>query len=212
MDTIIRLETAADHRQVEELTREAFWNLYVPGCVEHYLAHILRDHPDFIPELDFVAVSGGKIVGSIMYAKSRLADDSGKVLQTATFGPVCVHPAYRRQGIGSALIGHSGKAALELGYKIVIIHGAPHNYCRHGFKGSKDLGISGADGKYPASLLVLELEIGHLEGRKWKYLDSPVYDFDMGAVEEFDQQFEPRKKEYRHTQEEFSISVRSYVE
>ena len=152
-----------------------------------------------------------KIVGSIMYAKSRLEDESGNILQTATFGPICVHPKYQRQGIGGALIAHSGKVALEMGYKIVIIHGAPHNYCKHGFKGSKDLNISDPDGKYPYSLLVLELEKGHLEGRRWKYLDSPVYDFDPAAAEEFDKQFEPREKEYRYSQEEFHIACRSYV-
>jgi putative acetyltransferase len=211
MDISIRLETKADHQAVEALTREAFWNLYVPGCNEHYLAHLLRTHPDFIPELDFVAVYGNKIVGNIMFAKSGLVDESKNRMETASFGPISVLPEFQRQGVGSALIGHSMKAALALGYKIIVIHGHPHNYCKHGFKGSKDLNISEADGKYPYSLLVLELEQGLLPGRKWKYEPSAAYDFDPDAADAFDKQFEPRAKEYRYTQEEFRIASRAYI-
>ena len=54
MNMTIRREERKDYRAVESLTRQAFWNLYVPGCVEHYLVHLLRRHRDFVPELDFV--------------------------------------------------------------------------------------------------------------------------------------------------------------
>ena len=66
MDIIMRNETENDYRVVEEITREAFWNLYVPGCNEHYIVHVMRDHPDFLKELDFVAEYNGKIVGNII--------------------------------------------------------------------------------------------------------------------------------------------------
>ena len=104
MDFIIRNETKADYREVEELTREAFWNLYVPGCDEHFLVNKIRQHPDYLPDLDFVAVSDGKIVGSIFFTKSYIESEAGVRLDTLTFGPVCVLPEHQHEGIGSALI------------------------------------------------------------------------------------------------------------
>ena len=86
-DYIIRLETKNDYREVEILTREAFWNLSVPGCNEHYLVHILRQHEDFVPELDFVLESDGKIIGNIMYTKSKLVDENGMEKSILTMGP-----------------------------------------------------------------------------------------------------------------------------
>jgi putative acetyltransferase len=207
----IRSETEDDYRKVEELTREAFWNLYVPGCNEHYLVYQMRKHPDFIPELDFVAIFEDKIVGNIMYAKSHLVDESNNRIETITFGPISVLPAFQRQGVGSALISHSKKVAFESGYKVIIIQGYPYNYCKHGFKSSKDYNISDAEGKFPYSLLVLELEKGVLEGHNWRYGSSDVYDIDSNAADEYDKLFEFKKKEYKYTQEEFLIACRAYI-
>jgi putative acetyltransferase len=206
----IRHEVESDYREVEELTREAFWNLYVPGCDEHYLVHKMRSHPDFIPELDFIATVENKIVGNIMYTKSHLVDETDNIKIT-TFGPISVLPAYQRQGIGSALISHSKQIAIEMGYKAIVIEGHPQNYCKHGFKSSKDYGISDAEGKFPYSLLALELEKGFLQGREWQYLASEVYSFDPKAAEEYDKLFTMRQKEYRYSQEEFHIASRAYI-
>lgn len=211
MDISIRNEIEQDYREVEELTREAFWNLYVQGCDEHYLVHIMRSHPDFLPELDFVAAREDKIVGNIMYTKSYLADETGNKIATITFGPVSVLPAFQRQGVGSALIVHSKQVALEKGYKAIIIYGHPHNYCKHGFKSSKDCHVSDAEGRYPYSLLVLELEKGALEGHNWQYCPSDVYNIDTNAANEYDHLFEYKKKEYKYTQEEFLIACRAYL-
>lgn len=213
MDITIRHELESDQRQVEIVTREAFWNLYVPGCDEHYLVHIMREHQDFIPELNFVAIYEGNIIGNIMYTKSYLIDDSdpSNRLDIITFGPVCVLPEYQRRGVGSKLIGHTLKIAKENDYKAVIIQGHPGNYCKHGFKSSKDFGISDSDGKYPYSLLALELEKGVFKEKQWKYYSSDVYEVDSKAAEKFDTQFEPKKKEYSYTQEEFFIACRAYL-
>ena len=54
MNIPIRQEQPQDYDTVEQITREAFWNLYRPGCEEHLIVHKLRKHPDFIPELAFV--------------------------------------------------------------------------------------------------------------------------------------------------------------
>ena len=99
----IRNETPADYQIVEDMTRRAFYNLYIPGCVEHYLVHVMRGHEDFIPELDFVLELDGQIIGNIMYTKARLTDEAGTEKEILTFGPVCVMPEYQRQGYGRKL-------------------------------------------------------------------------------------------------------------
>ena len=68
MDGInIRLETEDDYRAVEELTRNAFWNVYKPGADEHYYVHMMRKHPDFIPELAFVLEKDGAIIWYLVH-------------------------------------------------------------------------------------------------------------------------------------------------
>ncbi len=212
MEITLRKEIESDYRRVEEVTREAFWNLYVPGCSEHYVAHVMRGHPDFLPELDYVAVVDGQIVGNIMYAKSWLTNEKAETIETVSFGPVCVLPEYQRKGIGSALIQLTAANAKAKGYPAITIYGDPKNYCKHGFKSCKDYSISTMQGKYPLALLVLELADGALARHSWKYQESQVYSIDAGKVEEFDRLFEPKAKGYRYTQEEFKISCRAYIE
>lgn len=211
LNVIIRNESKADYKQVEELTREAFWNLHAPGCDEHYLVHTMRSHPDFLPELDFVAVLDDKIVGNIMFTRSFIADDYGNRVDTITFGPISVLPGFQRKGIGTALINHSKKIALEHNHKAIIIYGHPHNYCLHGFKSSKDYNISDSEGRYPYSLLVLELQEGALKEQNWKFHESGAYDIDPKAAENFDKNFSPKKKSYQFSQEEFKIARRAYL-
>ncbi len=211
MEIQIRNEIEADYGAVEELTREAFWNLYAPGCSEHYIVHTLRDHKDFIPELDYVALVDGRIVGNIMYTRAALTNAEGEILDITSFGPVSVLPAYQRQGIGSRLIQHSLPAAKGLGFKVVAIYGDPHNYCKHGFRNGKDLGISDGNGDYPYGLLALELMPGVLAGRQWRLQISPAYDCDESEVEAFDCGFPPKEKAYQCSQEIFAIAVRSFL-
>jgi putative acetyltransferase len=207
----IRNECEEDFKEVEELTREAFWNLYVPGCDEHYLAHLLRTHPDFIPELDLVAVCNGTIIGNIMYTKSHIVDELNNKIDTITFGPISVLPDYQRRGVGTALIQHSRKIAVDMKYRAIIIQGHPNNYCKHGFKSSFDFAMSDSEGNYPYGLLVLELEHGALQGHRWKYYLSKAYESNIKAADEFDKKFICKNKEYRYTQEEFSIASRAYL-
>ncbi len=84
----IRNEQTEDLREVEELTRKAFWNLNVPGCNEHYLVHVMRNHPDFIPELDFVLEKDNHIIGNVMYTKAKLVDEKNREKWILTFGPL----------------------------------------------------------------------------------------------------------------------------
>jgi len=211
MELIIRNEIESDYRVVEELTREAFWNLYFPGCNEHYLVHKMRNHPDFLKELDFVAEYNGKIVGNIMYTRAWLIDELGKELEIVSFGPISVLPAYQRKGIGSALIQHTKNIAIQKDVKAIVIFGDPHNYCKHGFKNAKDFNISDMNGEHPHAMLANELEEGALAGHSWKYRYSDVYEIDENDAEEYDQSFVKKEKGFQYTQEIFSIAFRSYL-
>jgi putative acetyltransferase len=211
MDIIVRNEKEDDYPSVEEITREAFWNLYFPGCNEHYLVHQMRNHPDFIKEFDFVAEYDGKIVGNIMYTKAQLIDEQGFEEDIISFGPLSVLPGFQRKGIGSSLINHTKKIAIDAGIKAIVIFGDPHNYCRHGFKSSRDYNISDSGGNYPYGLLVLELEEGALSGHKWKYNYSDVYELNENDAEEYDKRFPKKEKGYRPSQEVFSIAYRAYI-
>ena len=211
MDIAIRNETEHDFREVEELTREAFWNLYVPGCIEHYLVHKMRDHPDFITELDAVAECDGKIVGNIMYTKAWLIDENGREMEIVSFGPVSVLPEYQRKGIGSALIKHTARIARENGIPGIVILGDPHDYCKHGFKNGKDLGISDMNGEYPAGLLALELQEKAFGRHRWKFRYSEVCNVNEEEAEVFDGGFPAKEKSHKYSQDIFSIAVRSYL-
>ena len=107
----IRNEKESDYQIVEEITRKAFYNVYAPGCMEHYLVHIMRQHADFIPELDFVAELNGNVIGNIMYTKAKLTDEAGLEKEILTFGPVSILPEYQRKGYGKMLIEHSFQRA-----------------------------------------------------------------------------------------------------
>lgn len=208
----IRNEIESDFREVEILTRKAFWNVNVPGCDEHYLAHVLRDHEDFIPELDFVAeTDDGKIVGNVMYTEAKLITEEGMEQPILTFGPISVHPDYQRMGISRKLLERSFDKAIELGYKVIVIFGNPDNYVSRGFKSCKKYNICAADGSYPAAMLVKELVPGILSGTKWFYHESSAYEYESSDAEKFDEGFEPMKKESRPSQEEFYIYSHSVI-
>ena len=208
----IRNEKETDYKLVEDITRKAFYNMYIPGCVEHYLVHIMRGHEDFIPELDFVLELDGKVIGNIMYTKAELTDEEGSKKEIVTFGPVSVLPEYQRNGYGKMLIEHSLNRAAELGYEAVVIFGSPSNYVSSGFKCCKKYNVCVEKDKYPAAMLVKELKAGALDGRLWFYSDSPVMSIDEGKAREFDDSLEKMEKRWMPSQEEFYIMGQSFVE
>lgn len=212
MSINIRQETVNDRIVVEELTREAFWNLYRPGCDEHYLVHIMRDHPDFIGDLAYVAEIDNRIVGNIMYTKSYLINEKEEKLETVTFGPLCVHPEFQRKGIGSALISFTKQLVIQKDYPAIIIYGDPHNYYKQGFKTGKDYNISTMEGKYPLGLLVLDLGTGKLNNHSWRFKESSVFELDQEKVENYDQLLPFKEKTTALSQNLFSMLIRSFVE
>lgn len=211
MNVNIRLETKDDNHEVELLTREAFWNLYAPGCDEHYLCHILRDHEDFIQELDYIAEVDGKIVGSIMYSKSLLISADNIKVPIVSFGPICVHPEYQRKGIGTELIGKTKSILEKSDIPAIVIYGDPHNYCKHGFKNGIDYKVSNMDGDFPLGLLVLEIKNGFFDNKHWKAKQSDVFKYNPDEALEYDKKFEEKERKYQYSQEIFKIQIRSFL-
>ncbi|WP_455436821.1 GNAT family N-acetyltransferase [Hungatella hathewayi] len=213
MSTImIRSEKETDYSVVEKITRKAFYNIYVPGATEHYLVHIMRQHEDFIPELDFVIELDGRVIGNIMYTKARLIDEAGTEKEILTFGPVSIDPEYQRAGYGKLLLEHSFEQAARLGYDVIVIFGSPMNYVSRGFKSCKKYHICIENGKYPAAMMVKELTPHALDGRKWFYYDSPVMAVSEEEAQKYDDTLEKLEKKFLPSQEEFYIMSHSFIE
>ena len=203
--SLIRNELPEDYKCVEALTRAAFYNLYIPGCVEHYLVHIMRQHKDFVPELDFVIEYDGQIIGNIMYTKARLIDETKVEKEILTFGPVCIHPEYQRLGYGKRLMEYSFQQAAALSYDVIVIFGNPGNYVSRGFKSCRKYNVCLESGIFPAAMMVKELKTGAPDGRKWFYYGSSVMQIEEQDAQRFDESLEPMEKKYQTSQEEFYI-------
>ncbi len=208
----IRNEKKSDYKKTEEITRKAFYNLYIPGCVEHYLVHVMRSHEDFVPELDFIIELDNQVIGNIMYTKTRLVDESGNEKKILTFGPVCILPEYQRMGYGKKLLEHSFEKAIELGYDVIVIFGNPGNYVSRGFKSSKKYNVCLENGKFPTGMMVKELKPNVLDGRKWIYHESSVMQVDEEEAQEYDKSFEYMEKKHQASQEEFYILFHSVLQ
>ena len=137
----IRKEQPSDYREVENLTREAFWNVYRPGCTEHYVLHQYRTNPDFVPELDLVMEEDGKIIGHVMYSRAELVLDDGKRIPSWTFGPISIHPDYKRKGFGLKLLNYSIEKACKLGVGFLCMEGNIGFYQHAGFDLASKLNI-----------------------------------------------------------------------
>ncbi len=208
----IRLETKDDYEYVENMIRRSFYNVYMPGCIEHFIAKQIRNHKDFIKELDFVLEVDGKIVGNIMYTKSILKDEQGNQKDILTFGPVCIEKEYQRKGYGKKLIEYSLQKAKELGYDTIVIVGSPSNYVSLGFKSCKLFDISIENGKYPSAMLVKVLKENALENHHWTYYESPAIAIDLDEALAYDDTLEKMERKHMPSQDEFYIMSQSYIE
>lgn len=209
---IIRPEQPADIPIVDTLVREAFYNVYIPGCVEHYLLRTLRRHPDMIPALDLVLTLGGRIIGQIAYTKAWLTAENGDEKEIVTFGPVSIRPDCQRKGYGKQLIRHSLRQAAALGYEAVVIFGNPDNYVGCGFESCKKHRVSAEDGRYPAAMLVKPLSPGALGGRAWQYRGSKAMEFSQADAMRYDDTLPYRRRERRPSQETFEILSQAYLD
>lgn len=203
MELKFRNVTKSDQRAVEELTREAFWNVYAPGCDEHYLAHLLWQSGALIPELALVAELDGELAGNILYTRAGIVDGQGEEHAVATFGPVSVRPKLQGRGIGQKLIEHSLSLARGMGIPAVFIYGDPDYYRRCGLLPAERFGVRNREGKFAAALQGIELLPGALRGITGRFVEDPVFEIDPAASKEFDRSFPKKEKGYAPSQDRF---------
>ncbi len=197
IDYIIRNETPADHRETENLVREAFWNVYRPGCYEHFVLHELRKDPAFVPELNLVMEKGGSLIGQIMFMRAEIKCDDGTSLPIMTFGPIGILPRYKRQGYGKILLNFALERAEKMGCGAVCIEGNILFYGKSGFVLAETLGIRYAempDAETVPFFLAKELKSGYLHGVRGSYRAPEGYYVDPEAAERFDAEFPPKEK------------------
>lgn len=196
-DYRIRSEEEKDFAATENLVRESFWNVYRPGCSEHFLLHILRTHPDFVKELDFVMEAGHQLIGQNVFVKAAIEADDGRRIPILTMGPICIAPEYKRRGYGKKLLNYSLEKAAALGYGAVAFEGNIDFYGQSGFTFAREFGLryhglpEGADDSF---FLCRELIPGYLNGITGVYHTPEVYYVDDADVEAFDKAFPPKQK------------------
>lgn len=196
-DYIIRLERKDEHRAVENLVREAFWNVYRPGCFEHFVLNQLRDDPAFVQELDFVMEKDGKLIGQNMFMRAVIKADDGRDIPIFTMGPICITPEFKRRGYGKKLLDFSLEKAAEMGAGAVCFEGNIDFYGKSGFVCASEFGIryhGVPEGEDASFFLCKELKSGYLDGITGVYTPPQGYFVDEAAVEEFDKDFPPKEK------------------
>jgi len=193
----IRIEKKEEHREVENLVRESFWNVYRPGCLEHYVLNQLREDPDFVSELDFVMEEDGKLIGQNIFMKAVIKADDGRNVPIMTMGPICITPELKRKGYGKILLDYSLEKAAELGCGALCFEGNIDFYGKSGFTYASEYGIRyhGLPEEEDASFfLCKELIPGYLDGITGEYETPAGYFVDETEAEEFDKEFPYKEK------------------
>ncbi|MBO7385387.1 MAG: N-acetyltransferase [Clostridia bacterium] len=199
-DIVIRRETEADHRQVENLVRESFWNVYRPGCVEHYVLRHLRNDPAFVKKLDLVMEKGGRLIGQNMFMRASVKADDGRDIPIMTMGPICIAPELKRRGYGKLLLDESLRRAAALGCGALCFEGNIRFYGKSGFTFAREFGLryrglpEGADDSF---FLCRELIPGYLNGVTGEYGPPDGYfaaERDPEGFEAYDATFPPKVK------------------
>ena len=196
-EVLIRLERADERHSVEALVREAFWNVYRPGCLEHYVLHCLRSDAGFVPELDFVMEHNGGLIGQNVFVRAVIHADDGKDLPIFTMGPICIAPEFQRKGYGKILLDYSLEKAAALGCPAVCFEGNIAFYGRSGFTFARNFGLryhglpQGADDSF---FLCKELVPGYFDSVTGEYATPEVYLVDEKAADDFDKAFPPKEK------------------
>ncbi|MBB6402223.1 putative N-acetyltransferase YhbS [Methanococcus maripaludis] len=200
MDITIRLEDKSDFKTVENITREAFWDVYRPGCEEHLVLHKLRKTDVFIKELDFVALEGETIVGNIIYSIADVINKNDEKFKILCMGPISVLPNYQGKGIGTLLMNHSIKVARKLKYLGIIIFGNPNYYHRFGFKNAKNYDIQTSEGENFEEFMALELNEGSLDNISGKFYVNPVFIVTEEELKIFEKEFPYKEKHVKDSQ------------
>ena len=193
----IRLEKLEEYHEVENLVRESFWNVYRPGCLEHYVLNQLRIDPDFISELDLVMEMDGRLIGQIIFMKAVIKADDGRTIPIIIMGPICITPELKRKGYGKILLDYSLDKAARMGFGAVCIEGNIDFYGKSGFTYASEFGIRYhglPEGEDASFFLCRELIPGYLEGITGEYETPAGYFVNEAEVEEFDKSFTYKEK------------------
>ena len=193
----IRIEKKEEYKEVENLVRESFWNVYRPGCLEHYVLNQLRKDPDFVTELDFVMEENGKLIGQNIFMKAVIRTDDGRDIPIMTMGPICITPRLKRKGYGKVLLDYSLEKATEMGCGAVCFEGNIDFYGKSGFTYASEFGIRYhglPEGEDASFFLCKELIPGYLDGVTGEYATPAGYFVDEAEAEEFDKIFPYKEK------------------
>jgi len=200
MEVQIHPATGNDFSFTENITREAFWNIYRPGCVEHLILHNLRNSKSYIRELDLVAVIENERTGHIISTKAKIIDSLNKEHEVLCVGPLSVLPEYQKQGIGSKLLEESIHIARELGFSGMILFGNPEYYHRFGFVNAQEYSITTKEGQNFEPFMALELQINGLGNVKGRFLEDAVFEIQPDELIEFEKKFPYKEKLKTDTQ------------
>ena len=193
----IRLEKKEEYREVENLVRESFWNVYRPGCLEHFVLNQLRSNPDFIAELDYVMELNGKLIGQTIFMIAVIKTDDGRDIQIVTMGPICITPELKRKGYGKVLLDYSLHQATKMGFGAVCFEGNIDFYGKRGFTYAGEFGIRYhglPEGEDASFFLCKELIPGYLDGITGEYETPAGYFVDEAEADEFDKGFPYKEK------------------
>lgn len=193
----IRLERKDDELEVENLVRDSFWNVYRPGCLEHYVIHQLRKDLAFIPELDYVMEQDGRLIGQYIAMEAEIQSDDGRLIPIITMGPICIVNNLKRQGYGKSLLDHFLAQAAKLSYGAVCFEGNIDFYGKSGFGFASDYGIRYhglPEGEDASFFLCKELIPGYLDGITGEYATPQGYFVDEAEADEFDKAFPYKEK------------------
>ena len=203
MKTGIQQTTEKDFSITENLTREAFWNVYRPGCVEHLVLHNLRNSKSYINELDLVAVFENEIIGHMITTKAKVVDLQNKEHEVLCAGPLSVLEKFRNKGIGSMLMKNSIQIAEQLGFSGMILFGNPDYYYRFGFKNAQEYSITTKDGQNFEPFMALELHPNGLANVKGRFFEDDTFEIQPDELTEFEKQFPYKEKLVTDTQLNF---------
>lgn len=196
-DITIRLEKKEEYHEVENLVRESFWNVYRPGCLEHFVLNQLRNNPDFIAELDYVMELNGKLIGQTIFMKAVIKADDGSDIPIVTMGPICITPEFKRKGYGKVLLDYSLDQATKMGFGAVCFEGNIDFYGKSGFTYAGEFGIRYhglPEGEDASFFLCKELIPGYLDGITGEYETPAGYFVDEAKADEFDKGFPYKEK------------------
>lgn len=194
MNIEIRITAKGDYKSTENLTREAFWNLYNPGCSEHFILHKQRESKSYVEGLDLVAIHKGEIIGHIISTKAKVVDAKGNEHEVLCVGPFAVSSKFQGKGIGTKLIKQSIAKANEMGFSGMILFGNPNYYNRFGFVNAQQFEIKTKDGQNFDPFMALELGENRLSNVKGTFFEDSAFEFDESELNEFDTQFPFKEK------------------